>query len=234
MVFFAELKLLKGLFAKKCSFGKINRDTIRMSTRRPFRNEDWKGSFFLTTAGLAASCYVFDEATSKFLPFDKYWRRIIFEGTALATLMETTTTITTQMDYLEHDEKDYDIYIKNPTANDLPYLLNQFDQHGKEVWPWIWTHPNDAGPHYVFVGVNVDTLDQIRKLRSKSISYNILVIASEESLVQAANEAGDPNVYEETHCGIVTDATLELLNSEAKILMLSDERVISFDSLTII
>lgn len=142
--------------------------------------------------------------------------------------------ITTQMDYLEHDEEDYDIYIKNPTVDDLPYLLNQFDEHGKEVWPWIWTHPNEAGPHIVYIGVNVDTLEQIRKLRSKSTAYNILVIASEEVIVQAANDAGDPKVYEETHCGIVSDATLELLNVNEKILMLSDERVISFDSLTII
>ena len=32
-------------------------------------------------------------------------------------------------------------------------LLNQFDEHGKEVWPWIWTHPNANGPHFVFIGV---------------------------------------------------------------------------------
>ena len=229
MVFFAELKLLKRSLAKQYRFGRIPSESIRRATRRPFRNEDSKGSFFLTGAGLVATCCAFEEATSKFLPFDKY-------RTALGIFMEnvSTTTITTQMDYLEHDANDYDIYIRNPTAKDLPYLLNQFDEHGKEVWPWIWTHPNDAGPHYVFIGVNVDTVEQIRKLRSKSISYNILVIASEESMIQAANEAGDPNVYEETHCGIVNDATLELLNSEAKILMLSDERVISFDSLTII
>ena len=63
------------------------------------------------------TCYAFEEATSKFLPFDKY-------RTALATLMEnvSTATITTQMDYLEHDANDYDIYIRNPTAKDLPYL----------------------------------------------------------------------------------------------------------------
>lgn len=225
--------LMKSLFAKRCSFGEIHRESIRMTTRRPFLSEGLKGSLFLT-AGVAATCYSFEERTNAVSHFEKFRGCVMSEWTTLAAFMETTRTIKTQMDYLEHDYQDYDIYIKNPTAKDLPYLLNQFDEHGKEVWPWIWTHPNDAGPHFVFVGVNVDTLNQIRRLRSKSTSYNILVIASEESMIRAANEAGDPNVYEETHCGIVTDATLELLNAEAKILMLSDERVISFDSLTII
>ena len=155
-----------------------------------------------------------------------------------ARMLETTITnrsssITTQMDYLEHDPQDYDIYIKNPTAEDLPYLLSQFDEHGKEVWPWIWTHPNATGPHFVFVGVTHDTLRRIRQLRSISSTYNILLIASEKSIRKAAKEVDDPNIYEETFCGIVTDASLELLNVEAKILMLSDERVIAFDSLTI-
>jgi len=157
---------------------------------------------------------------------------------SVARMMETTITnisltITTQLDYLEHDPQDYDIYIKNPTAGDLPYLLSQFDAHGKEVWPWIWTHPNATGPHFVFVGVTHDTLRRIRQLRSISSTYNILVIASEESIREAAMEVDDPNIYAETYCGVVTDTSLELLNVEAKILMLSDKRVIAFDSLTI-
>lgn len=141
--------------------------------------------------------------------------------------------MTTRMDYLEHDPKDYDIYLTNPTEDDLPYLLRQFDEHGKEVWPWIWTHPNEAGPHFVFVGVSVDVLHQIRRLRSESPEYNILLIASAESIVEAAKTANDPKVYDETFCGIVTDASVKLLNVEAKILMLSDERVVAFDSLVI-
>ncbi len=193
-----------------------------------------KGLFFLSTVGAAATYWAGKETIRDNFPSEKYRQLLLSAGTTLSTLVERNRTITTQMDYLEHDEEDYDIYIKNPTAKDLPFLLNQFDEHGKEVWPWIWTHPNANGPHFVFIGVNVDTLEQIRKLRSKSPAYNILVIASENSIVEVANEAGDPNIYEETHCGIVSDATLKLLNVEAKILMLSDERVISFDSLTII
>ena len=201
---------------------------------RSFSTEGSKGLLFLTTAGATGVYWASKPTGNQNFHSEKYWQLLVSTCATISTLMEKTRTITTQMDYLEHDEQDYDIYIKNPTAADLPFLLNQFDEHGKEVWPWIWTHPNEAGPHIVFIGVNVDTLEQIRKLRSKSTAYNILVIASEEAIVQAANEAGDPKVYEETHCGIVSDATLELLNVEEKILMLSDERVISFDSLTII
>ena len=195
-------------------------------------------AFFLTVSaiGAATSCWVITETTKNNHSdaSSKCQQLLLSAGTTLATIMDTTrTTMTTRMDYLEHDPQDYDIYISNPTANDLPYLLNQFDEHGKEVWPWIWTQRNETGPHFVFVGVNIDTLDRIRRLRLTSPTYNILLIASEESIREAATEAGDPTIYDDTHCGIVNDASLKLLNVEAKILMLSDERVIAFDSLTI-
>ena len=194
-------------------------------------------AFFLTVSaiGAATSCWAITTGTTNnHSDSSKCQQLLLSAGTTLATIMDTTrTTMTTRMDYLEHDPQDYDIYISNPTANDLPYLLNQFDEHGKEVWPWIWTQRNETGPHFVFVGVNIDTLDRIRRLRLKSPTYNILLIASEESIREAATEAGDPTIYDDTHCGIVSDASLKLLNVEAKILMLSDERVIAFDSLTI-
>ena len=61
------------------------------------------------------------------------FQQLLLSMTTLATAM--MRTMTTQMDYLQHDPEDYDIYINNPTAKDLPYLLNQFEEHGKEVWP---------------------------------------------------------------------------------------------------
>lgn len=43
------------------------------------------------------------------------------------------------------------------------------------------------------------------------------------------SEAGlEDTVYENCHCGIVCDAKLQLLNVNSKILMLDDERVVSF------
>eukprot|EP00537_Pseudo-nitzschia_pungens_P003393 CAMPEP_0172367720 /NCGR_PEP_ID=MMETSP1060-20121228/23271_1 /TAXON_ID=37318 /ORGANISM="Pseudo-nitzschia pungens, Strain cf. cingulata" /LENGTH=224 /DNA_ID=CAMNT_0013092067 /DNA_START=63 /DNA_END=737 /DNA_ORIENTATION=- len=201
------------------------------SSRHDFRISSW-----LATGGVGAAATLgFASMTDD--SFDFYGNQPMMSLSVARTLAvaitNISTSMTTQMDYLEHDPKDYDIYIQNPTAEDLPYLLNQFDEHGKEVWPWIWTHPNETGPHYVFIGVTRETLHQIRELRSMSSTYNILLIASEESLREAAKEVGDANIYDETLCGVVTDATLKLLNVEAKIIMLSDERVIAFNSLTI-
>ena len=234
MAYFPRLLFWKSSFSKRCGGTKIIRESFRRVTGTPLPSVNSKGALFFTPLGLTSTCYASKETASEYFNSNEYQQLLLSATMTLATLMQTSRTVITQTDYLEHDSQDYDIYINNPTAEDLPYLLNQFEEHGKEVWPWIWTHPNEAGPHFVFIGVNVDTLDQIRKLRSKSLAYNILVIASEKSIIEAANEAGDPNIYEETHCGIVSDATLELLNAEAKILMLSDERVIAFDSLTII
>jgi hypothetical protein len=235
MARFSGLKFLKNSVLKRCACTMTTGGNFSRGMKISLLSEQPNGAFFLTMSGLgvAATCWAFTETTNNHFDSSKCRQILISAETTLATIMDTTRTMTTQMDYLEHDPQDYDIYIKNPTANDLPYLLNQFEEHGKEVWPWIWTHPNEAGPHFVFVGVNVDTLYQIRQLRSKSPSYNILVIASEESILEAANEACDPNIYDETYCGIVSDASVKLLNIEAKMLMLSDERVIAFNSLII-
>lgn len=158
-------------------------------------------------------------------------------GCAAATISSETTTCkngVTQLEYWEHDPKDFDLYISKPTAKDLPILLQKFEEEGKEVWPWIWTHPNNDGPHYVFVGICEETLVRIQRLRDESNQNNILIIASEERLRAVANAKNDPNVYERCQCGLVIDSKVEILNHEAKILMLDDERVIAFDCLTIV
>jgi hypothetical protein len=134
--------------------------------------------------------------------------------------------------YWEHDPKDFDFYITNPTAKDLPLLLHKFDVEGLDVWPWIWTHPNNDGPHYVFCGVNKHVVQQIREIRAASPQNNILIIAPSQAILDEA-AGDDPEVYNRCHCGIVTDSTLELLNHEAKILMLKDERIVAFDYLII-
>lgn len=143
----------------------------------------------------------------------------------------------TQMEYWDHDPSDFDIYIPKSemTKEKLAYLLDKFDNEGLEVWPWIWTHPNDDGPHHVFIGISDRTLDQIEQLRNEECheQNNILIIASQESLETLAAKRGDPDIYNRCQCGLVTDSRLELLDEEAKILMLEDERVISFDYLTI-
>ena len=145
-----------------------------------------------------------------------------------------TTTSITRLEYWDHDPKDFDLYISKPTIQDLPILLQKFDEENLEVWPWIWTHPNNDGPHYVFVGISEESLVQIQRLRNESNQNNILIIASERQLMDVAKARNDVGIYERCQCGLVVDSKVELLNHEAKILMLDDERVIAFDCLTLV
>jgi len=154
-----------------------------------------------------------------------FWRSLPVSAVGVSLSLQPKT----RLEYWKHDKRDFDVYVENPTAQDLPRLLHQFDKQGLEVWPWIWTHPNENGPHYVFIGVSKDTIAHIERLRRESEQNNILIIASQQDLDACA----DPDVYHRCQCGLVTDAKLQLLNHEAKILMLDDERVIAFDSLTI-
>lgn len=137
-----------------------------------------------------------------------------------------------RLDYWEHDPKDFDVYIRNPTADDLPVLLEKFEEDGLEVWPWVWCHPNDNGPHFVFIGLNEFYIQEIKRIRAESPNNNILVIANEATIKEATAKC--PNVLNDCHCGTVVDSSLALINVRARILMLKDERVISYDYLTIV
>lgn len=155
----------------------------------------------------------------------------------IAALYQQENQNVTHMEYWDHDPNDFDIYIAKSemTKDHLPYLLHKFDNEGLDVWPWIWTHPNDDGPHHVFLGVSDRILDQIEKLRKEEHQEknNILIIASQHALDKVAIERNDKDIYSRCQCGLVTDTHLELLNEEKKILMLADERIISFDYLTL-
>lgn len=160
---------------------------------------------------------------------------LIGSAAAGCGILHSSQTAVTKLEYWEHDPADFDYYVSNPTIEDLPILLHKFDVLNMEVWPWIWTHPNtNNGPHHVFVGISEDSLDEIQRLRNESERNNILVIASEEKLKEVASKRNDPEIYERCQCGLVVDSKLELLNHEAKILMLDDERVIAFDRLILV
>lgn len=84
--------------------------------------------------------------------------------------------------------------------------------------------PNPNGPHHVFVGSLTDAvLQQIQKLL-KNRQNNIMIVTTSEELARVP-----PKMVEK--CGVVTDASVQLVNTKDKILMLDDERVISFDYL---
>jgi hypothetical protein len=155
----------------------------------------------------------------------------LLTATAALTVQQQFPVQTARLDYYVHDPADFDYYVTKPTIHDLPVLLHKFE-NGEDVWPWIWAHPNADGPHFVFIGVTSVTIHQIRAIhKANPNNHNILVVASDQSLKEAA--VNDPNVYEECQCGLVTDAGMTLLNHEAKILMLDDERVVTFDQLII-
>ena len=167
-------------------------------------------------------------------------------GFATATLSSTNytknNTYTCQCDNgsqnlnddVDNDEwkfpnrSDFDMYIDNPTRSDLIKLYTAH-QKGYEVWPWIWTQPNSNGPHHVFVGpISTDDLKQIKKLKDTIPNCNLLVITTEESLKSLPE--GEESLYQ-YECGLIIDTPVKLLDSENKILMLEDERVINYTKL---
>jgi hypothetical protein len=96
-------------------------------------------------------------------------------------------------DYIDVDDggewrpvrRDFDIYIDkhDVQVSDLWKLVRAFQRDGLEVWPWVWTQPNNDGPHHVFVGpVTVDTVNQIQYVKRHIPNVNILVITDTYSL----------------------------------------------------
>ena len=124
------------------------------------------------------------------------------------------------------NRSEYDMYIDNPRRDDLIKLYTAH-QNGQEVWPWIWTQPNSNGPHHVFFGpMSIEVLKQIKKLKQTIPNCNLLVITTNESLKSLPE--GEQSLYR-YECGLVIDTPVTLLDSENKILMLEDERVINYN-----
>ena len=174
----------------------------------------------------------------------RYWGGMAAACTGLIAHNQSTTTSLESAKAYDHDPRDFDYYVKNPTVDDLPVLLHKFDEENQEVWPWIWTHPNGNGPHHVFVvtaessgqSIQEKLIQRIVELRKESPQNNILIVISNPDdaiLRQAAKEAGLEDAIDYSHCGVVTNVDVQLLNSHHKILMLDDERVIAYDHLTI-
>lgn len=134
-----------------------------------------------------------------------------------------------KLDRQGFDRESFDIYLTHPTKKDLSYLLEEFEK-GKEVWPWIWTWRNQNGPHHVFVGTSPEVDKKIEELAKASPRNNLLVLTDDKSrrLTQ------DPSFYYKHRCGLVEHVTIEAIDSEDKIILLSDERVLCFDTLHIV
>jgi hypothetical protein len=125
-----------------------------------------------------------------------------------------------------HNVDDFDIYLTSVKKEDLKFLFRAY-QEGLDVWPWIWTQPNESGPHHVFVGkIEERQLEEIKKLKESIFNINILVISDSESV----EKLGIDRLYE-LECGIVLDTQIELADLENRMIMLEDERIICFTRL---
>ena len=126
------------------------------------------------------------------------------------------------------EEPEFDLYVHKTKRGDLKMLVNEFAK-GKNVWPWVWTHRNENGPHFVFVGSNKDSDEKIKMLAKQSPQNNLLVVATtKDSLSKPLS------FYYENRCGVIENVEVELIDSTEKILMLDDERIICFDELNIV
>ena len=100
---------------------------------------------------------------------------------------------------------------------------------GEESWPWIWTWHNPVGPHHVFIELNEYTLSHVRRISSESERNNLTVVVKSIDDLKAFNLA--PELLYENRCAIIEGVVLNQLDSENKIIMLNDERIICYDYL---
>jgi hypothetical protein len=137
---------------------------------------------------------------------------------------------------------DFDIYLTNPTKEDLLPLLNEYTVNNKNVWPWIWTWHNPNGPHYIFVGTNTAMNNRIVELANDSPRNNIIVITNNNENDGSSTGSSSSNhvltkdisFYYTNRCGIIDNVTIQEIDIINKIILLSDERILCFTELYIV
>ena len=130
----------------------------------------------------------------------------------------------------DEGEKEYDVYVREPRVRDLRRLVRLWED-GRDVWPWVWTWRNAHGPHHVYIGVTPDCVAEIERLalqNANGYSNNVTIVANDEEL----RRLRPMETWSAWQCGII-DGKVALLDVDAKILMLEDERIICFDRLVI-
>jgi hypothetical protein len=76
-----------------------------------------------------------------------------------------------QENYYGRNADDLDIYLTSVKKVDLKFLIRAY-QEGLDVWPWIWTQPNETGPHHVFVGkIEEGQLEENQEIERKRPQY---------------------------------------------------------------
>lgn len=118
---------------------------------------------------------------------------------------------------------------------DLPALLAAWRASpGEETLPWVWTQPNAAGPHHVFLGFGPDTLSHIALARADARNNLTVVLpeAGEEGDVLARHGATEAQLFG-LGCAVIR-ARVAQLDAGSKLLLLSnerlsDDRIVAFD-----
>ena len=114
---------------------------------------------------------------------------------------------------------------------DLPGLLAAWRASpSEETWPWVWTQPNAAGPHHVFLGFGPDTLSHIALARADARNNLPVVLpeAGEEDGDALARHGATEAQLFELGCAVIR-ANVAQLDAGSKLLLLSDERIVAFD-----
>ena len=115
---------------------------------------------------------------------------------------------------------------------DLPALVKVWkESKEEETWPWVWTWHNNNGPHYVFVGVNTETLRTCQNLAKASERNNITVVVRKLEDIPHKAKCLENDFYT-ARCAVIQGHPSQI-DFNSKMLMLEDERIICFDQLTL-
>ena len=96
---------------------------------------------------------------------------------------------------------------------------------GEETWPWVWCLRNPVGPHHLFIGVSENTLELARKICDSDRNNNLTIIVNSIEEIEKYAPVRD---FYNCRCGVI-ECPVQQADTENKMLMLKDERIICFD-----
>ncbi len=111
---------------------------------------------------------------------------------------------------------------------DLKGLMNVWENSsGEESWPWVWCWHNPVGPHHVFIQVSKDTLHQTSRICRESERNNLTVVVRSMNDLKSFDLT--PEMLYKNRCAIIEGVSMQQIDTENKIMMLNDERIIAYD-----
>ena len=107
--------------------------------------------------------------------------------------------------------------------NELVKLWEETE--GEETWPWVWCLRNPVGPHHIFIGVSKDSLGLARMICEKDVNNNLTVIVNS---IKEIEEFAPVSEFHKCRCGVI-ECPVQQTDTEHRMVMLKDERIICFD-----